>query len=111
MPTFAVHVGALAKCPHGGSVTFVPGGIPRVFVSGQPVATMTDMDIVAGCAFNLSGAPHPCLQIRWLAPALRVTSSLAPLILLTRGGACLAADQAPQGPPIIGSTQVRVLGT
>jgi hypothetical protein len=42
---------------------------------------------------------------------VRVTASLMPLILQTSVGLCLAADQAPQGPPVVSSTQPRVLGT
>jgi hypothetical protein len=34
-----------------------------------------------------------------------------PVILQTSVGLCLAADQAPQGPVIVSSTQPRVVGT
>jgi hypothetical protein len=110
MPTPVAHVGAVAQCPHGGSVTFVPSG-PRVFVSGSAVATTGDTDQVAGCGFNVSGSPHPCLTVKWLVPAQRVKSNLLPLILKTSGGICLAGDQAPQGPPVVNSTQTRVSAT
>jgi hypothetical protein len=110
MPAPIAHVGATAKCPHGGCVTFVPSA-PRVFVSGAPVATMADSDVVAGCAFNVSGSPHPCMRVQWTVPALRVSSNLSPVILRTSAGLCLAADQAPQGAPIIGNTQPRAFGT
>lgn len=110
MPNPVAHVGAVAQCPHGGCVTFVPSG-PRVFVNGSPVATTADMDQVAGCAFNVSGSPHPCLTVKWLVPAQRVTSNLLPLILQASGGLCVAGDQAPQGPPIVSSTQPRVVAT
>ncbi len=110
MPTPVVHAGAVAQCPHGGPVTFIPSA-PRVLVSGMPVATMPDTALVAGCAFNVSGAPHPCMRVQWLLPAVRVKSNLLPLVLQTSAGLCLAGDQAPQGPPIISTTQPRVLGT
>lgn len=110
MPTPIAHVGALAQCPHGGPVTFVPGS-PRVLVSGMPVATLADQALIAGCVFNVSGAPHPCMRVQWILPALRVKSNLVPVILQTSVGLCLAGDQAPQGPPIISATQPRVLGT
>jgi hypothetical protein len=110
MPAHIVHVGAVANCPHGGPVTFAPVA-PRVFVSGAPVPTMADQAAVAACAFNISGSPHPCLRIQWQLAALRVTSNLSPLILRTSAGLCVAADQAPQGPPIIGASQPRAMGT
>jgi hypothetical protein len=110
MPTPLAHAGAVAQCPHGGAVTFIPSA-PRVLVSGMPVATLPDAAPVAGCAFNVSGAPHPCLRVQWLVPAVRVKSTLLPLVLQTSAGLCLAGDQAPQGPPIISATQPRVLGT
>lgn len=110
MPSPVAHAGAAANCPHGGAVAFVPTG-PRVFVNGAPVATMADKDTVGGCAFNVSGSPHPCLRITWRFAAQRVTSNLSPVVLQVSAGVCLAGDQAPQGPPIIRTTQPRVLGT
>jgi hypothetical protein len=110
MPTPVAHVGAVAQCPHGGPVTLLPGA-PRVLVSGMPVATLTGPALVAGCVLNVSGAPHPCVRVQWTAPAVRVKASLVPLVLQTSAGLCLAADQAPQGPPIVSGTQPRVLGT
>jgi hypothetical protein len=77
----------------------------------MPAATLADQYLIAGCVFNVSGAPHPCVRVQWLVPAVRVTASLMPLILQTSVGLCLAADQAPQGPPVVSSTQPRVLGT
>ena len=82
----------------------------RVLVSGMPVATLTDTFIVTGCAFNISGAPHPCIKIQWIVPATRVFVNGQPVILQTSSGLCLAADQAPQGTPIVAATQPRVIG-
>lgn len=110
MPTPLAHVGAVAQCPHGGPVTFAPSA-PRVRVCGMPVATALDPTAVAGCAFNVSGAPHPCVRVVWTVPAARVKSNLVPILLQTSVGLAVAADQAPQGPPLISATQPRVLGT
>ena len=109
MPGFLVHVGAAVQCPHGGVVTEIPV-TPRVWLSGLPVATLADQYPIAGCAFTLP-PPHPCVRAQWLAPAIRVKASLKPVVLQTSVGACVAADQAPQGPPIVTSTQPRVIGT
>jgi hypothetical protein len=100
----------VALCPHGGIVTEVPAA-PRVLLSGMPAATLADQYVIAGCVLNVLGAPHPCVRVQWLVPALRVKASFAPVILQTSVGLCLAADQAPQGPPVISSTQPRVRGT
>src|SRR5262245_45605326 len=110
MPTPIAHVGAGAQCPHGGPVTFVPSA-PRVLVSSMPVVTMADATVVGGCSFNVAGAPHPCVRLQWTVPAARVKVSAVPVVLQTSVGLSLAADQAPQGPPIISSAQPRVLGT
>jgi hypothetical protein len=104
----AAHVGAAITCMHGGPVTVAPGS-PRVLLSGMPAATMADQYVVAGCAFLLSGAPHPCVQVRWLVPATRVLVNGAPVITQGSVGLGVAADQAPQGPPVVASTQPRVI--
>lgn len=110
MPGFLYHVGVVAMCPHAGQVTAIAGS-PRVLVSGQPVTTLSDTYLIAGCAFNVASAPHPCVTVRWLAPAARVTVGGQPAILQTSPGMTLAADQAPQGSPIVVTGQVRVKGT
>lgn len=110
MPGPIVHVGATITCGHAGMVTVAPGN-PRVLVSGMPVATMADQFIVAGCPINVAGAPHPCVRIQWLVPAVRVLVGGAPVILQTSVGLGLAADQLPQGPPIVITTQPRVIAT
>jgi hypothetical protein len=110
MPGPLVHVGAVALCPHAGMVTEIPAA-PRVFVSGMPVASLLDQYVVIGCPLNVAGAPHPCVRVQWLVPALRVKTKLAPVITQLSTGLCLAPDQVPQGPPIVGATQPRVLGT
>ncbi len=110
MPGPLAHVGMVALCPHGGTVMEVPSA-PRVLLSGMPAATLADQYLIVACVFNVAGAPHPCIRVQWLAPAVRVKANLVPVILQTSVGLCLAADQAPQGPPIVSFTQPRVLGT
>ena len=106
----AAHVGAAIICMHGGQVTVVPGS-PRVLLSGMPAATMADQYPVAGCTFSLPIGPHPCVLVRWLVPATRVLVDGAPMITQGSVGLGVAADQAPQGPPVIASTQPRVIAT
>ena len=111
MPGPLFHVGAGAVCPHGGPVSVVSTNA-RVFVSGQPVATLADQFLVAGCAFTVPPAkPQPCVKVQWLAPAVRVFVNGQPAVLQTSTGLCLSPEQIPQGPPIVAAVQPRVIGT
>jgi hypothetical protein len=111
MPGFLFHVGAVALCPHGGPINTVSSNA-RVLVNGMPVATMADQYLIAGCAFTIPPAvPSPCLRVQWLVPAVRVLVNGVPPILNTSVGLCLSPAQAPQGPPIVTTTQPRVVAT
>ncbi|QSJ19380.1 hypothetical protein JYQ62_12040 [Nostoc sp. UHCC 0702] len=110
MPGFLLHVGASAICPHGGQVSVIPSNT-RVLVSGQPVATLADTYLVAGCAFTVPPSkPQPCVKVQWLVPATRVLINGQPAILQTSPGLCQSPEQIPQGPPIVAATQTRVIG-
>ncbi len=110
MPGPLVHLGATIFCPHGGPVNIIPTN-SRVLVSGQPVATLGDTYLVAGCAFTIPGPkPQPCVRVQWLAPATRVFVNGQPAILQASAGLCLSAEQIPQGPPLVAATQPRVIG-
>jgi hypothetical protein len=100
MPGFLMHVGATAICPHGGQVTTIPANA-RVLVGGQPVATLADTYLVAGCAFTVPPTK----------PAARVLVGGQPAILQTSTGLCQSPEQIPQGPPNVVATQVRAKGT
>lgn len=102
---FAVQVGATMMCPHGGQISAVPTNV-RVTAGGQPLTVLADNFLVAGCPFNVSGAPQPCLRVQWLVPAARLTIGGQPAILQSSTGLCMAA--APQGPPSVLVTQLRV---
>jgi hypothetical protein len=111
MPGFLFHVGASAMCPHAGQVQTISTN-RRVLVSGQPVATLSDTFLVAGCPFTLpNGKYQPCVKVQWLTPATRVRVSGQPVILQSSSGLCQSAEQIPQGPPSVLTTQARVRGT
>jgi len=111
MPGFLYHVGASAICPHAAIVTTVSSNT-RVFVSGQPVATISDMSTIVGCPFTVPGPkPQPCVRVQWLSPATRVLVNGQPALLQTSSGLCLSVEQIPQGPPTITVTQTQVLGS
>ena len=109
MPGFLYHVGAQMMCPHGGQVTTISSNV-RVLVSSQPVATIADTSLVAGCAFA-PVKPQPCVRVQWLVPAVRVMVGGQPALLQTSPGLCLSAEQIPQGAPIPVAGQMRVRGT
>ena len=103
MPGFLLHVGATVLCAHGGQAQPTTPN-PRVTVLGQPTTTMAPPYVVAGCAFNVSGAPSPCVTATWLTGATRVTSNGQPLLLLDSQAIC-----APNGTPLLViTTQTRV---
>jgi hypothetical protein len=101
MPGPVLHLGAVVTCSHGGqAVPTAP--VPRVLVSGQPVATMPVPYAIAGCTFT-----PPCVTGTWVVGALRVTAMGQPLALQTGVSVC-----APNGTPMVPSfVQARVLAT
>jgi hypothetical protein len=105
MPGFLLHVGATVLCTHGGQAQPTAPN-PRVKVGGQPVVTQAAPYTVAGCAFNVSGAPSPCVTAQWVTGALRVRAGGQPVLLQDSQAVC-----APNGTPVtIVMTQVRVKG-
>lgn len=109
MPGLVLHVGATAICPHGGQVSAITSNA-RVSVSGQMVVTVVDTFLIAGCVFN-PGIPQPCITVKWVVPASRVFVNGQPVLLANSVGLCLNAEQAPQGPPTVIVSQLRVKGT
>jgi hypothetical protein len=83
-----------------------------VLVGGQPVATMGDTFLVAGCAFTVPPSkPQPCVKVQWLVPATRVRVGGQFAILQSSSGLCQSAEQIPGGPPSVTVTQLRAKGT
>jgi hypothetical protein len=111
MPGFLLHVGITATCPHGGQISVVSTNT-RVKVSGQTVAVMGDNFTVPGCAFTVpTNKPQPCIKVQWIVPAMRVKVCGKQVLLQSSTGLCQSAEQIPQGPPNIVSTQTKVKGT
>lgn len=102
--------GSTVLCPHGGTVTHVPGQVDMT-VDGQPALLLTDMGLVAGCPFVVPGqGPSPCLSVRWLTGAALTRVRGVPVLLQTSTGLCMNAQQVPQGPPLVASVQARAGG-
>ena len=103
MPGFVLHVGATVTCVHGGQAQPTAPSA-RVSVLGQFVTTLPAPYAVAGCPFNVSGAPSPCVTATWITSATRVTSLGQPLLLVDSQAMC-----APNGTPLlITATQTKV---
>ncbi|HLF26610.1 MAG TPA: hypothetical protein VJG32_09750 [Anaerolineae bacterium] len=105
-----LHVGATLICAHSGQVSIVSTNA-RVFVGGQPAATLGDTFLIGGCPFTVPGPkPQPCVKVQWLAPAARVFVNGQPAIVQASAGLCQSAGQIPQGAPLSVAAQVRVRG-
>lgn len=93
-------------CAHGGqAMPTVPN--PRVLVSGQPTVLMTAPYSVAGCPFNVSVSPVPCVTGQWVVAATRVFSTGQPLVLMDSQAVCV-----PNGTPLLPTVaQVRAIGS
>ena len=88
---------------HGGQAqATVPN--PRVKVSSQMTVQMPNPWVIAGCPFNVSGSPVPCVTAQWMTAATRVKSGGMPLLLQDSQAVC-----APNGTGVnIVVTQLRV---
>jgi hypothetical protein len=118
MPGYLLHIGAVVQCTHAAPSTATPSA-PRVFVSGQPVATVASMWLVTGCPFQIpvgvGTVPQPCIRVQWTMPSARISVGGSPALLQPGpgpgAGACLNVEQAPQGPPVVNQMQLRAAGT
>jgi uncharacterized Zn-binding protein involved in type VI secretion len=105
MPGFLLHLGATVQCAHAGQAQPTVTN-PRVLVNGQPIVMQPAPYVVAGCPFNVSGSPSPCVTASWVTGATRILSNGLPVLLLDSQAIC-----APNGTPLlILSTQTRVTG-
>ena len=106
MPGPLLSVGSMIQCVHGAPAqATLPN--PRVLLSGQPAVTMAAPHVIAGCAFNISGAPSPCVTANWVVGAVRVLAGGTPVLLMDSVAICV-----PNATPVLVTmTQPRVTGT
>jgi len=94
MPGPILHIGATVTCAHGGqAIPTAP--VPRVMVSGQPVATIAAPYAVAGCAFPPASG-GPCVTGQWMVGAIRVLAMGQPVAIQTGVAVCV-----PTGTPLL----------
>lgn len=105
MPGFLLHAGATVMCAHAGQA--MPTTVnPRVTIMGQPIVMQPSPYTIAGCPFNVSGSPVPCVTAQWTTAATRITSNGMPVLLMDSQAIC-----TPNGTPLlITVTQTRVTG-
>jgi hypothetical protein len=102
-------VSSVMMCPHGGTVQAITSN-SKVLAGGDPVVRSSDTFVIAGCPFNISGAPSPCVSVQWIVPDAQ-SQVLSDFTLSEDSvGLCLAGTQAPQGTVLINSTQTQVMG-
>lgn len=107
MPGPILHLGATVTCAHAGQAT--PSvTLPRVLVSGQPIATLPAPWLVAGCTLPPPpGANGPCVTGQFLTSALRVLAMGQPVLLMDSQSIC-----TPTGTPLLPvMAQPRVIAT
>ena len=106
MPGPILHLGATVLCAHGGQA-MPTAPVPRVTVSGQPVATITAPYAVAGCAFAPPAGNGPCVTGQWVVGATRVLAMGQPVAIQAGVSIC-----APTGTPLIPTVvQPRAIAT
>lgn len=107
MPPLLTQASTL-MCPHGGTVTAIPGSM-RAQADGAAVLRASDSFIIAGCSFA-PVVPHPCVSVQWVQSALRTKHAGDFVLTEASVGLCLAGDQAPQGVVLVVATQPRAAG-
>jgi hypothetical protein len=119
MPGYLLHTGVVMNCPHVAPVTIAPSQ-QRVLVSGQFVATASDLLTVTGCPFMVPGPlvpiPQPCVPVEWANYSSRVMVNMEAVLLQvppagSGNGMCLSATAIPAGPPVVSEMQQRVIGS
>jgi len=96
-------------CPHGGTVTATTSNT-RAKAAGVFLLRASDTFTIAGCTFVAGIVPHPCVQVRWVQPALQSKAGGDFLLNEASVGLCVAPDQAVQGTVLILATQPKVAG-
>jgi uncharacterized Zn-binding protein involved in type VI secretion len=104
MPGFILTRGATVLCAHGGQAQPTSASA-RVLVTGQPVVTLGDSYMIAGCAVPPTPPPGPCLTGQFTAAAGRVIVEGRPVLLQNSASLCM-----PSGTPLlVVATQQRVI--
>jgi len=93
-------------CPHGGQATLFTSNT-RTSATAH-VLLETDVHPIAGCVFQVSGKPSPCIRVEWNGGAGSVKVSGTPVLVESSMGLCYNGENAPQGPATVVNTQLKV---
>jgi len=107
--TGALTTAASIQCPHGGTVQVVTTNTRAS--AGSAIAVAGDMPI-SGCPFQIPAAapiPSPCITVKWIVPDVRVKAGGTATLSQASVGLCFSAQQVPQGPAVVVSTQSKTL--
>lgn len=96
-------------CPHGGTVSVITSNA-KVKGGGGFLIRPGDTYIIGGCSLNIAGAPHPCMQVKWVQSTLKNKAAGDAALNESSVGLCVAGDQAVQGTVLIQTTQQKVAG-
>lgn len=102
-------ISSMMMCPHGGTVNAISSNA-KAKAAGSYLLRSSDTFTIAGCALNIAGAPHPCVRVQWVQPALKSRAISNPTLTTESVGLCVAADQAVQGIVLINTAQPKVFG-
>lgn len=104
-------LGARAICPHAGQMPTIISE-KNVLASGQALVTSVLPISITGCSFTVAPSnPHPCTFVSGVQLSTRVFVNGRPAILAPMKMLCKAADQVPQGTPLLLQVAARVVGT
>jgi hypothetical protein len=110
----ALTTASTLQCPHGGTVSIVSSNT-RVKADSAAMALATDTFTISGCPFQIpvgpGTKPSPCIQVQWVLTDLRSKVSQQQTLSIASVGLCLSAEQVPQGPVVIASSQTKVSTT
>jgi len=110
----ALTTASVLMCPHGGTVSITSSNT-RVQGDGSPLALASDTFTISGCPFQIpvgpGTKPSPCVKVQWLVTDLHATVGGQATLSTASSGLCLSAEQLPQGPVSISSTQPKVSTT
>lgn len=104
-----LNTSSVMMCPHGGTVS-VTSSNSKAKAGGDFILRPSDTFTIAGCPLNISGAPHPCVSVKWVVSGRRSKAASDFTLNSDSVGLCQAGDQAPQGTVLINFTQSKVSG-
>lgn len=107
MPGYVLTVASTIQCTHGATATAMPSQT-KALADNSPILTESDTHTVAGCPFNVSGAPQPCVTIEWKGGSAKVKAEGNKVLTQSSIGLCKGASGATQGVAIIANTQTKV---